>query len=194
VRVEQLQQVAQSREVAEGAWCATGGSESTLSATDQRAQDSCPFDLDEFLRCFAAQRGRSLKVTPLPVLSEPGFASGVWVATDSTDYVLYNDRTSPLHQRHIILHEVGHMIFAHNERRLSDNVVPDGGFPNLEPRSARHLMGRVHYSEPEEEEAEMVATLLLEAIGEVPGPSRFSGLLAEAEALLGFRQPTRARS
>lgn len=153
-----------------------------------------PFDLDEFLRCFAAQRGRSLKVTPLPVLSEPGFASGVWVATDSTDYVLYNDRTSPLHQRHIILHEVGHMIFAHNERRLSDSVVPDGGFPNLEPRSARHLMGRVHYSEPEEEEAEMVATLLLEAIGEVPGPSRFSGLLAEAEALLGFRQPTRARS
>ncbi|WP_026189379.1 ImmA/IrrE family metallo-endopeptidase [Salinispora mooreana] len=153
-----------------------------------------PFDLDKFRQGLAEQRGRSLNVTPLPVLAEPGFASGVWVATDATDYILYNDRTSPLHQRHIILHEVGHMIFRHNERRLSDHVLLDGGFPHLDPQSARHLMGRVHYSEPEEAEAEMAATLLLEAIGEVPGPSRFSGLLAEAEALLGFRKLTGARS
>ncbi|WP_026254928.1 ImmA/IrrE family metallo-endopeptidase [Salinispora arenicola] len=145
-----------------------------------------PFDLDCFRRQLAGQRGRPLKISPLPALAEPGFVSGVWVATENADYILYNARTSPLHQRHIIMHEVGHMIFRHNEHELPEGVMRSSEFPNIYSRPGGDMTARINYSKWEEVEAEMAATLLVEAIGVAPRPSRFTGILAELETLLGF--------
>src|SRR3712207_8993175 len=41
----------------------------------------------------------------------------------SADYVFYDDRTSELHRRHIVLHEIGHMLFGHDDEALDDDVL-----------------------------------------------------------------------
>ena len=146
-----------------------------------------PFDLERFRGDLAEHRGRPLTLVPLESPTVPGFPSGMWLATSTDDYVFYDARTSGLHQRHIILHEVGHMLFGHDDRQLADNAVLHNAFDAIHPDAIRRLLGRIHYSNVEEQEAEMVATLLLEAIDDVPPRSRFTGALAELERMFGYR-------
>ncbi|MGW5446082.1 hypothetical protein [Streptomyces asiaticus] len=74
-------------------------------------------------RChhLAAQRARPLRLHPLPAEAAATGACGLWLATDAEDHIFYERRTVPLHQEHIVLHEIGHLLFNHR------TVAVDGG-------------------------------------------------------------------
>ncbi len=119
-----------------------------------------PFDLRELLDRLARRRGRPIQL--LLVDMDPGSPCGAWVSLKGTDYVFVERRTSPLHQHHIGLHEVAHMVLEH-----SGGAVMSDGFlrrlmPDLDPAVVRHALGRTTtYTESEEWEAEQVAFMIL---------------------------------
>jgi hypothetical protein len=130
-----------------------------------------PLDVTELCRRVGESRGKPIRLVahPIPV---PG-PFGVWIATNTADYILYQQETSKAHQGHIVLHELGHILAGHrsdddDEGLLADlypDVAPDAlrdKYPDLEPDAVRRALRRTSYDTEQEREAETVATIILE--------------------------------
>ncbi|MFK4272504.1 M48 family metalloprotease [Streptomyces milbemycinicus] len=118
--------------------------------------------------------------------------TGIWLATDSGDYVLYDAQTSPLHQEHIILHEIGHLVCDHRSGSGDQRLYRQIDLADAE--SLRQALARSRYSDLQEQEAEMIATLVLERAGRVPSPTLLSGMLGGLESAMGLSGAPRERT
>jgi hypothetical protein len=118
-----------------------------------------PFDLTELCAHIAASRGRDIRLLPMALPSTG--PCGLWMATEQTDYIVYQQSTTPLHQEHIVLHEVGHLLCRHGEGRSLDNDHIGLAFRRLDPAAVQRILARTRYSTDEEREAEMIASLIL---------------------------------
>ncbi|HZG04299.1 MAG TPA: hypothetical protein VE546_12110 [Streptomyces sp.] len=134
------------------------------------------------------QRKRPLYVRPLPLRTTAG-TCGVWLATDTADFVFHEVNTTRPHQDHIILHEVGHLLFQHHGLDLPGTRLLADALPDLDPRLVRRLLQRTAYTTEQELEAEMFASLVL---GHAPRPrpsgqGRAFALLEESFGLSAAR-------
>jgi hypothetical protein len=120
-----------------------------------------PLDVHEFCARLAAVRGRPIKLIPYPIWADGPF--GLWFKGRTTDYIVYQEHTTKPHQRHIILHEVGHILADHPSDEeaddLRDMLSGPGGQLTEIPSALRR---RTAYDQQEEREAETVATIILE--------------------------------
>jgi hypothetical protein len=105
-------------------------------------------------------RGRPLRFVAMSM--EAPQPCGLWVATHAQDFIIYETCTSRPHQHHIIAHELAHMICCHRRVRALDDNGAQLLFPDLDPRLVHDMLQRSSYSEPEEQEAEMLASLILQ--------------------------------
>jgi hypothetical protein len=147
-----------------------------------------PYSRDAMILWIEGLRGRPLILKELPQQAAGAGACGLWLATDTADFVFYERRTAPLHQEHIILHEIGHMLFGHHDAGLSG---VDGGvgslLTDLQPHLIKRLMARASYATVQEQEAEMFASLAYSS-GKLP---RAGGAAGRLGALLGVRASDR---
>lgn len=106
------------------------------------------------------RRGKPIRLVahPIPV---PG-PFGVWIATETADYILYQERTTRSHQNHIILHELGHLLAGHRNGEGQDDPMLSELYPDIEPDAVRRALRRTSYDDSQELEAETVATIILE--------------------------------
>jgi hypothetical protein len=137
-----------------------------------------PLDVAELCRRMEQRRGRPLRLVPYPIPVPGPF--GMWVGAPAADYIVYQQETSSAHQRHIILHELGHMLADHRsdehdprdpheealltELRRGTEHLPPGELPDLDldPGAVRRALRRTAYDSEQEREAETVATIILE--------------------------------
>lgn len=106
-----------------------------------------PLDVEELCKRVGQRRGRPIRLVPHP-LTVPG-PFGAWIASPTADYLLYQEATSKVHQDHIILHELGHILAGHRSDELN-------------PEVASRVLLRTCYDSEYEREAETVATIILE--------------------------------
>ncbi|MEV7004666.1 hypothetical protein AB0N62_44895 [Streptomyces sp. NPDC093982] len=119
-----------------------------------------PFGIEVFCERIAAQRGRPLHLHSVPGVSGTDAPCGVWIATENADHIFHEAATSPLHQDHIILHEIGHMLLGH--RSILDGVQTAGSglFPDIDPVTVVSLLTRASYGTEDERDAERLAGLI----------------------------------
>ena len=121
-----------------------------------------PFDLATFCQHLGSRRSRPILLLPMELAADS--PSGLWIRGDRNDYIVYEQATTPLHQTHIALHEIGHLLCGHT------SVVPPPGehldrlFATVDPRLVRRALSRTSYSTEDEGEAEMLASLILQRI------------------------------
>lgn len=144
-----------------------------------------PYSLDAVLSWMQSLRQRRVILKELPQQAAVAGACGLWLGTDDTDFVFYEARTAPLHREHIILHEIGHMLSDHR-RAAHDDIdgTLEGLLSGLHPHLIKRLMARTSYTTVEEQEAEMLASLM-HSCGRAP--SSASGALGRLGAFLGVR-------
>jgi hypothetical protein len=119
-----------------------------------------PFDVTEVCAKLGERRGRPIV---LLALDAPGTGPcGVWVATPHNDYIFYEARTAPLHQWHIIAHELGHLIHDHRSAGVLGDEAARALMPGLDPAMVQQVLGRTHYSADEEREAEIFASVVMQ--------------------------------
>ncbi len=118
-----------------------------------------PFDVREF--CRSLERSRARKIHLIPRALPTGSPSGLCVSTSTSDYVFYEAQTSELHQEHIIVHELGHLICEHHAPFVSRGEVSQMLLPDLDPSMVHRVLGRTCYPVWAEQEAEMIASLIL---------------------------------
>ncbi|PKW18743.1 uncharacterized protein DUF955 [Saccharopolyspora spinosa] len=145
-----------------------------------------PVDMGEVCRRLSVQRGKPIRLVAYP-FAVPG-PFGWWGSTPDTDFILYQAETTPAHQQHIIAHELGHLLADHkpdpDEDPLWATMMPD-----ISPEVIRRALRRTSYDTVQEQEAEIAATMLLEAAAVVecvrlPGLSQRAG---RAQRALGDR-------
>lgn len=157
-----------------------------------------PFDADAFVASLAAERGRPIEL--MPVSAPEGAPCGLLMSTERADYILYPTNTTALHRRHILLHEVGHLLCGHTGADGgADGVAIDAAgrelMPNLSPELVRRVLGRTTYTDIEEREAELVASLLAQRVvrpeePREPGPGVPAGV-RRFDSLFGGRSRRR---
>ena len=122
-----------------------------------------PFTIEAFCRSVSRRRGRPLHLHPLPSPAELGGLCGLCVATEDADHVWFQPGTSPFHQAHIILHEFAHLICGHG--LIDDDAALRRLFPDLDPALVKGLLGRGSFSTEQEQEAELLADMIMQEAG-----------------------------
>ncbi|WP_405487049.1 hypothetical protein [Streptomyces sp. NBC_00096] len=140
-----------------------------------------PFSLDGLCDRIAEQRGRPIRLHPLPKEAAESGVCGLWVGTASVDYVFYEAQTTPLHREHIVLHEIGHILFGHHSLEAEE---AGGDVPTV--------LGRTNYTTRQEREAEMLASMIRIRTGS-RGPHLGHGApgrdtLARLESAMGYER------
>lgn len=115
-----------------------------------------PFHLDHFIAAVAASRPRPLSFMPVSLLGQP---YGLWLTDGHVECIWYERDTTPAHQRHIILHELCHLLCDH---KPLDAAAFDGPLPDLDRERLRAIMLRSGYTLEQEREAELLASLIIE--------------------------------
>ncbi|MGW3951213.1 ParH-like protein [Streptomyces sp. NPDC004752] len=118
-----------------------------------------PFDTGVFIGMLARARGRPIEL--VPVTARPHLPCGLLVSTDGADRIVYPADTTLLHQQHIQLHEVAHLLCGHHETTPAASSAAEVLLPHLPASLIHRVLGRTVYTEPQEQEAELVASLIL---------------------------------
>jgi hypothetical protein len=143
-----------------------------------------PFSIEALCEQIARYRARRLYLHALPYTSVPELPCGVWIATPQADHVFHARGASFLHQRNIILHEMGHMLWDHSGGGQGDHAGTGLAalLTDLDPAVVGRILLRTRYSSRQEEEAEMVAALIMRRAGWAwaePDPDGSLGQLAD---------------
>ncbi|QLE70917.1 hypothetical protein FGW37_04220 [Streptomyces rectiverticillatus] len=118
-----------------------------------------PLKVEELCRKLGEHRGKPIRLIPW-ALPAPG-PFGVWISRTDEEHIFYQKETTRVHQDHIILHEIGHILADHQDGGAMDEdlSVPGVDYPrDLILRRFR----RTYYTEDYEREAELVATIIQE--------------------------------
>lgn len=118
-----------------------------------------PFDLDALVKEVERQRGRPIKLHPVPSLGGP---LGLCVPLSEIDVIAYVVQTTAFHQTHTILHELAHLICGHRPPATSDVRHASDLFLMLRADRIQTVLQRVAYTSEEECEAELLASLIEE--------------------------------
>ncbi|MFF4606557.1 toxin [Streptomyces sp. NPDC001339] len=152
-------------------------SEAVLARLD--LPDGCT--IATLMERLSADRGRPIRLVTMPLGAKT--PCGMWLATDSFDVIVVEADTSRLHQDHIIAHELAHMLCDHCDSAGFDTTVMQRLLPDLDPRRVREMLGRAAYSSEEEQEAETVASLILERVTRPPVESVWNVPSDDAETV-----------
>ncbi|WP_328972268.1 ParH-like protein [Streptomyces sp. NBC_00239] len=144
------------------------------------------FDADALAADLSARLGRPVELLPLSWPSSG--PCGLLMSTDRADYIGYPVDTTPLHQRHIVLHEVGHLLCGHRDG--SGRLAPATAatlLPNLSGELVRRVLGRTGYTDTEEQEAELFASLVLHRAARAGRPPAAAADLGSADTAARLR-------
>ncbi|MEU8581952.1 ParH-like protein [Streptomyces abikoensis] len=122
-----------------------------------------PFDAAELVETVARRRGRPIEL--MPIDWTPGVPCGLLIAAEQADYIVYTADTPLLHRQHILVHELAHLLCEH------DGALSDELLPHLPALLIGRVLGRTVYAQPQEEEAELLASLILQRSA-WPAPSQ----------------------
>jgi hypothetical protein len=118
-----------------------------------------PFDAAAFVGTLAHERGRPIEL--LAAALPPHTPCGLLITTARADYIMYAADTTLLHQQHILLHEAAHLICGHDKSTPAESAAAQVLLPHLPASLIERVLGRTTYTEPQEQEAELVASLIL---------------------------------
>ena len=130
-------------------------------------------DIGALCAAVGERLDRPIQLLPMPLPADA--PCGLVVTTGRGHYVAYDNRTTPLHQRHIVAHELGHLLAGHAARPVDTAELASLLMPTLDPRMVTAVLARgPGYDVRAEAEAEVIADLLwrrtLHRPGAPPGP------------------------
>ena len=113
-----------------------------------------PGDAAALCDAVAEHLGKPIRLLPVPF--PPDAPCGLVITTAEAHYVAYDNTTGPLHQRHIIAHELGHLLAGHASSEDAALLMP-----TIDPTVVRSVLARTPgYGAAAEREAEQIAGLL----------------------------------
>jgi hypothetical protein len=138
-----------------------------------------PFRWGSLVDRVEQRRGRELWVKDSSVL--PPEITGLWVGCASRDYVFYRADLDDCRRETTIMHEFSHIICEHRSAHVANEAWLAEHCPWVAKMGdVEHVCLRAAYATADEQEAELMATLIL---ARAAGRGRESGAGSAAEEL-----------
>lgn len=120
------------------------------------------FSTRELRGAIAGHRGKPIVLRPLSTLGAVDAPCGIRLETPLADLLYYEEGTSVHHQRHILTHELCHVLCDHpGSLQIDADTAQALG---VNPTLVMRMSGRTSYSTDDEREAEMMATVIRQRI------------------------------
>jgi hypothetical protein len=120
---------------------------------------------------FVQERiGREVQLVPFtpdlsdPETLDPSAPCGMWIVTDTADYLFYDEGVSPAYTETVAGHEIAHMLKHRKKKKSLDISGFSGVFTDIDPATVQLVLGRTEYTEPDEFEAELIGSFLQEHV------------------------------
>ena len=130
---------------------------------DELDYDFSSFTLEGFADWLAQRRRRQIVFVPK---SMPASISGAWVKGHDKDYIFCEMDTPIVHQAHIQLHEMAHMLCGHPTVEVGPQqtqaLLRHTG--RIDSQALEHLLQRSVHSGQAEEEAESLTLFVQERV------------------------------
>jgi hypothetical protein len=127
-----------------------------------------PFSLDAFIEDLAAARARPIRLIPRDL--PQGAPCGLCIATETTDYVVVAADATGVRMKHIVFHELSHLLCGHVVA-LEDSTGVAGLLSYISPEQIDRTFARTTYNTVIEQEAETLATLIGQRVKTVERPA-----------------------
>ena len=148
-----------------------------------------PWDSRELVAQIANARGRRIRVHSVPTEALDDKACGLWVSAEDDDYLVYPDDCPAWYADLVICHELSHMLFEHDLEVIADSRQLPGErpidldglasfLPDFDPAKVRAVLGRTVFGSRREDEAEYLATLIIDRVTGAAGDSRQARMLS----------------
>lgn len=115
-----------------------------------------PLSVPDLCEALSRQRGRPIELRAFSMRSDGPL--GAWLETATADVIVFQKETTSHHRDHIVLHELGHILADHPGPAGTD--VWELLLPGLGAESIRRALHRCSYGNRQEQEAELVATIV----------------------------------
>jgi hypothetical protein len=100
-----------------------------------------PFRVDELISRVAAHRGRPIDLRAVSMPTESPY--GMWLPDADRDLIIFERNTSGLHQEHLKLHEVGHVLLNHPPTTaVLSPLIVQALWPDLDPAVVTQVLQR----------------------------------------------------
>ena len=116
--------------------------------------------LEDLVSSAERHFGRRIRLLPFELDAES--PSGLWIATDASDYIVFPARSSAEQRTAIVCHELSHMILRHGPQAGEDQLAAlvSMAAPTLDAAVARRFLARHGYEDAAESDAETLGTYL----------------------------------
>lgn len=125
-------------------------------------------DIEDICERLGEVRNRPVRLMPRSFPDTSAF--GLWLKTDSSDIIVYERDATPDHRRHIIRHEIGHVLFDHESEPRSDDEAIRALVPTLPLSVVQNALRRSCYETAAEWEAEVFASVMSDLAGHSSRP------------------------
>ena len=149
--------------------------------------DFSHFELTHFVDHVARYRAKPIRLLPFAFT---GSIFGVWVPAPYHDYIFYSNRVHRIHQVHIVLHEIAHILLDHRRQRIDDVLPPE----LLRQLDRVELIGRLRvppsaevHGDEEEQESEQFVFLIQKQLVKA---RRLAELTGESSSIPGLKPIT----
>lgn len=127
----------------------------------QQEFDFSTFTWAGFVAWLSRNRGKQVVFVPIQTASSTLFGS--WITTAAAEFIFYDDGTLPMHQIHIQLHEIAHILCGHNTFHADLDQLPQSREEMMALAAAAVRLRHVDESETEQE-AEILTALIQSAV------------------------------
>ncbi len=120
--------------------------------------------MEEFFTSLERVRGRRIIRRPLPVNAPVGLC-GLWLAREHDDVIVHRLSSDPTQERHVIGHEVAHMLLGHGHpaspTQVAQMLMGVDAAGVLKASGFKTARWTNAYARRDEYEAEFFATLIM---------------------------------
>ena len=122
------------------------------------------FEITSFLKWLQQRKNREVV---LITATTPAHVDGLWLTSDSAEFIIYSNRLTGIHRDHVILHEIAHWLLGHETLNI-DKVGDLNEFLFALPERgvAMRTFEITRLDPAVERDAEAFATLVLSRIAD----------------------------
>ena len=110
---------------------------------------------------MARTTGKPILVVDQPDDDAARSVHGMFLSLPDRDVVVVSAGVERVHRDHVLMHEMAHLLLGHQLTGSDFTSDLSGLFTKLDPGLVASVLGRNHYSDPQEREAEWLASRIM---------------------------------